>query len=37
MPILSIEGIFMLPEHLSIEPASPSIWKKMPQTPMTMK
>ena len=37
MPMLRMEGIFMLPEHFSIEPANPSIWKKMPQRPMMAK
>ena len=30
MPMFNIEGIFIFPEHFSIEPARPSIWKKMP-------
>ena len=37
MPIFSIDGIFMLPEHFSIDPASPSIWKKMPLSPKMAK
>ena len=37
MPMFSADGIFMLPEHFSIDPASPSIWKKMPQKPMMAK
>ena len=37
MPMFRMEGIFMLPEHFSMEPASPSIWKKMPQSPMMAK
>ena len=37
MPMLRMLGIFMLPEHFSMEPARPSIWKKMPQMPMSMK
>ena len=35
--ILSIDGIFILPEHFSIEPANPDIWKKMPAIPMIEK
>ena len=31
MAMFSIEGIFILPEHFNMEPAKPSIWKKMPQ------
>ena len=37
MPMFSIEGIFMLPEHFSIDPARPSIWKKMPLKPKMAK
>ena len=37
MQMFRTEGIFMLPEHFSIEPANPSIWKKMPATPKMAK
>ena len=35
--MFSMEGIFMLPEHFSMDPARPSIWKKIPQMPMMRK
>ena len=37
IPMFSADGTFMLPEHFSIEPASPSIWKKMPHSPKIAK
>ena len=37
MPIFRTLGIFILPEHFNIEPANPSIWKKIPKTPKMAK
>ena len=37
IPMLSIDGTFMLPELFSIEPARPDIWKNRPQMPMSRK
>ncbi len=37
MPMFSMLGIFILPEHFSIEPARPSIWKNRPKAPNTAK
>ena len=35
--MLSADGMRILPEHFSMEPASPSIWKKKPPRQIIMK